>query len=217
MDINILNLLGAYSAIFILLISSLIFIFRLLDKQTVEFWLGIAFILSSIPLIYLIITAPQLDRPNAGYPIIPGKSWWLKAGILSIVEITTIIFYAILILNVHPFVYWDFILGLSVINLVLGFDLRGIVSGYPSEAEWLLKKLGMKSIGHIFSAEKKNEGLIQQGIDKCNNCRFCLMVCPKGAFAVVGKMDIRVRKRSECFACNACVTQCAENALELED
>ena len=114
------------------------------------------------------------------------------------------------------FVYWKVMLGITVINLTLGFDLKGIVSGYPSEAEWLMKKLGMKSFGHIFSAEKQIEGLIQQDIDKCNNCRVCLMVCPKGVFDIVDGKNIRIMNRSECFACNACVTQCTEDALLLE-
>jgi len=152
----------------------------------------------------------------AGYPIIPGNSGWLKAGVFSIIEIISIVLYTYFILKMPAFVYWKVMLGITVINLTLGFDLKGIVSGYPSEAEWLMKKLGMKSFGHIFSAEKQIEGLIQQDIDKCNNCRVCLMVCPKGVFDIVDGKNIRIMNRSECFACNACVTQCTEDALLLE-
>lgn len=152
----------------------------------------------------------------AGYPIIPGGSGWLKAGIFSIIEIIAIALYTILILKMPVFTHWKIMLALGIINLMLGFDLKGIVAGYPSEAEWLMKKLGMKSFGHIFSAEKQNEGLIQQEINKCNNCRMCLMVCPKGVFDIIEK-NIRIKNRLECFACNACVTQCAENALILKN
>jgi len=67
MDIDKLNLLGAYTAIFILSISSLIFICRLLNQQTTEYWLGVGFILTFVPLIYLIITASQLERPALYY------------------------------------------------------------------------------------------------------------------------------------------------------
>ncbi len=150
----------------------------------------------------------------AGYPIIPKKSGWLKAGVFSIIEIIAIALYTFLILKMPAFTYWEIMLGLSAVNLWLGFDLKGIVAGSQSEAEWLMKKIGMKSFGHIFSAEKQNEGLIQQDINKCNNCRICLMVCPKGVFDIVEK-NIRIKNRLECFACNACVTQCAENALLL--
>jgi len=151
----------------------------------------------------------------AGFPILPGKSGWLKAGLLSIIEIVAIAFHATFILQIPAFANWQFMLGLTGINLMLGFDLKGIVAGYPSEAEWLMKKLGVKSLGHLLSAHKQVDGLIQQDIDKCNDCRMCLMVCPKGVFDVVDKKKVRIQRQSECFACNACVTQCAENALQL--
>ncbi len=64
MDIIKLNQLGAYVAIFILLTTIFIFIFRLLNLQIEEYWMGIAFMLSAIPLVYLIITAVQFDRPT---------------------------------------------------------------------------------------------------------------------------------------------------------
>jgi len=152
----------------------------------------------------------------AVYPIIPGKSGWLKAGVFSIIEIIAIALYTFFILKMPVFAHWKIMLAISIINLMLGFDLRGIVAGYPSEAEWLMKKLGMKSFEHIFSAVKQSEGLIQQDINKCNNCRICLMVCPKGVFDIVEK-NIRIKNRLECFACNACVTQCEENALILKN
>ncbi len=193
-----------------------------------EMLLSMNFIIWVALALITLIVAPKMILPAsiyfwltgfilyAGYPIIPGKSGWLKAGVLSIIEILTIALYSFFILKMPLFSNWGIMVALSVINLTLGFDLRGIVAGYPSEAEWLMKKLGMKSFGHIFSAEKQNEGLIQQDINKCNNCRICLMVCPKGVFDIAENKDIRIKNRSECFACNACVTQCPENALILK-
>ena len=102
------------------------------------------------------------------------------------------------------------------INMWLGFDLRGIVAGLPSEAEWLMHQLGMSSFGHIFSAEAFKAGNINQDINKCNNCRICLMVCPMGVFEAVDKNKIRIQKKKECFSCNACVAQCPKTALFLE-
>jgi len=64
MDIHKINLLGAYLAIFILLTGSLIFIFRLLNQQTAEYWTGIAFMITIIPLIYLIYTSAQYRRSS---------------------------------------------------------------------------------------------------------------------------------------------------------
>jgi len=151
----------------------------------------------------------------AGFPLIPGKSGWLKAALFSAIEIIAIGLYSAFALNIPALALWKLMLGLSAINLMLGFDLKGIVAGYPSEAEWLMKKLGMKSFGHIFSAEKQGEGKIWQDVGKCTDCRICLMVCPKGVFDVVGEKSIRITNRQECFACNACVTQCPEDALSL--
>lgn len=175
----------------------------------------------------LLFTAPKVFLPMsiyfwltgillyAGFPLIPGKSGWLKAGVLSVIEIAAIAAYSLSVVQLPVLTFWRTMLGLSAINIWLGFDLKGIVAGYPSEAEWLMKRLGFKSFGHMFSAEKLSEGKIHQDIDKCTNCRDCLMVCPKGVFGIFGKKDIRIKNRSECFACNACVTQCLENALQL--
>ena len=151
----------------------------------------------------------------AGFPLIPGKSGWLKAAILSGIEIILISMFSVFILNMPVFSHWKTMIIVSVINIWLGFDLRGIVAGNPSEAEWLMHKLGMASFGHIFSAEAFSSGRIRQDVNRCNNCRVCFMVCPKGVFGIIDKSRIRIQKQLECFACNACVTQCAEEALFL--
>jgi len=67
MDIYKLNQLGAYLAIFILLTSSLIFVFRLSNQQTAEYWTGIAFMLTAIPIIYLIYSSKNIERPVLYY------------------------------------------------------------------------------------------------------------------------------------------------------
>jgi ubiquinone/menaquinone biosynthesis C-methylase UbiE/NAD-dependent dihydropyrimidine dehydrogenase PreA subunit len=151
----------------------------------------------------------------AGFPVIPGRSGWLKAVILSVIELVTIAMFSVFILHMPIFSHWKIMIIVSAINIWLGFDLRGIVAGNPSEAEWLMHKLRMGSFGHIFSSGVFSSGKIQQDINKCNNCRICLMVCPKGVFATVDKNKIRVQKQVECFACNACIKQCAEGALSL--
>ncbi|NOY86994.1 MAG: methyltransferase domain-containing protein [Deltaproteobacteria bacterium] len=151
----------------------------------------------------------------AGFPLIPGKSGWLKAAVLSGIEVILISMFSIFILNMPVFSHWKTMIIVSVINIWFGFDLRGIVAGNPSEAEWLMHKLGMASFGHIFSAEAFSSGRIRQDVNRCNNCRVCFMVCPKGVFGIIDKSRIRIQKQLECFACNACVTQCAEEALSL--
>lgn len=152
----------------------------------------------------------------AGFPLIPGKSGWLKAAILSVVEVIAIAVYSVFILHVPTLSHWGTMIIVSAINIWLGFDLRGIVAGNPSEAEWLMYKIGMSSFGHIFSARVLSFGRIQQDVNKCDNCRICFMVCPKAVFEFVDKDKIRVQKGWECFACKACVTQCPKEALSLE-
>lgn len=151
----------------------------------------------------------------AGFPVIPGKSGWLKAGSISILEVIAIALYSVFVLQETALSYWKMMITVSVINIWLGFDLRGIVAGNPSEAEWLMHKLGMTSFGHIFSAGAFKSDKIRQDVNLCNNCRACLMVCPKGVFETEDGNRIIVKKRWECFACSACVTQCPENALSL--
>ena len=152
----------------------------------------------------------------AGFPLIPGKSGWLKAAILSLMEVIGIAIFSVFMINMPMFSHWKIMIIVSAINIWLGFDLRGIVAGNPSEAEWLMHKLGMNSFGHLFSTGVFSPGKIHQDVNNCNNCRICLMLCPKGVYGIVDKNKIRIQKQWECFACNACVTQCSEDALSLK-
>lgn len=67
MDINKINLLGAGLAVFIIAICISIFVVRLNNLPKVEYWLGVLFLLSAIPLIYMIFTANQFQRPAIYY------------------------------------------------------------------------------------------------------------------------------------------------------
>ena len=67
MDIYRLNILGAFVAIFILLTSSLIFIFRLTNQQAAGYWTGTAFMLTAIPIVYLIYLSTNFERPTLYY------------------------------------------------------------------------------------------------------------------------------------------------------
>ncbi len=64
MEIEKLNILGAYVAVFILSTSILIFVFRLTNQQVVEYWMGVAFMLSIIPMVYLIYSSTYIERPK---------------------------------------------------------------------------------------------------------------------------------------------------------
>ena len=64
MDVNKLNVFGAYIAILIMTTGILIFAFRMARNEAAEYWTGILFMLSAIPLIYLLFTAFTIDRPT---------------------------------------------------------------------------------------------------------------------------------------------------------
>ncbi len=67
MDIDRLNLLGASISIIILITCSLIFISRLSGYRSVEYYLGILLLLTALPMLYLLYSAIQLNRPVIYY------------------------------------------------------------------------------------------------------------------------------------------------------
>ncbi len=71
------NLLGALTAIAFFVSAILFFTFRLLEKPQYENWIGYFEFLLVIPLIYLLIQAPQLERPALYYIQIGCMLAWL--------------------------------------------------------------------------------------------------------------------------------------------
>lgn len=67
MDLNKANYLGTIIGFTILVTSNLIFIFRLLGFSKIEYWTGVIFILTSLPIIYLLIKANEHQRPAIYY------------------------------------------------------------------------------------------------------------------------------------------------------
>ena len=67
MDVGRMNLIGAIISLLILVSCCLIFVFRLSNMKAHEYWIGIVFILTAIPLTYLLFTAKQCNRPTIYY------------------------------------------------------------------------------------------------------------------------------------------------------
>ncbi len=67
MDIGRINLLGGVVAVFILTTLNLIFVFRLSNLPTLEYWLGVVFLITALPLIYVLLTANGFQRPTIYY------------------------------------------------------------------------------------------------------------------------------------------------------
>jgi len=57
------NLLGAVTAVVFYVSAILVFIFRLLGKPQYGHWIGYFEFLLAIPMIFLLLKAPQLGRP----------------------------------------------------------------------------------------------------------------------------------------------------------
>jgi hypothetical protein len=71
------NLIGAVTAIAFFMSAILVFAFRLLGISQYENWIGYFEFLLAIPLIYLLIQAPQLARPALYYIQIGCMLAWL--------------------------------------------------------------------------------------------------------------------------------------------
>ena len=77
-----LNLLGALCAIWIYVFSILVFIARLNDRPRLESSFGIISFISAIPLIYLLITAPQHNREVLYYIQVGLMLLWILVEII---------------------------------------------------------------------------------------------------------------------------------------
>jgi len=71
------NLLGAIVAVTFYISAILVFIFRLMGQPRFEGWLGYFEFLLGVPMIYLLMKAPQLERPALYYLQIGLMLAWL--------------------------------------------------------------------------------------------------------------------------------------------
>mgnify|MGYP001331177694 CR=1 FL=1 len=76
------NLLGAITAIAFFASAILVFTFRLVGKPQYGHWIGYFEFLLAIPMIFLLLKAPQLERPALYYIQIGCMLAWLVAEAL---------------------------------------------------------------------------------------------------------------------------------------
>lgn len=76
------NVLGAVTAVLFFISAILVFVFRLLGKPQWGYWLGYFEFLLAIPLVYLLVRAPQLQRPWLYYVQIGCMLLWLAVEAL---------------------------------------------------------------------------------------------------------------------------------------
>lgn len=72
-----MNLLGAVTAITFIASAILVFVFRLLGKPQYGYWIGYFEFILAIPMIFLLLKAPQLERPALYYIQIGCMLAWL--------------------------------------------------------------------------------------------------------------------------------------------
>jgi hypothetical protein len=77
-----LELIGAVVTFVIFIFSILVFVFRLLGKMDWAKAMGIVVLLMSIPLVYLLITAPQAERGGLYYIQIGFMLLWMLVTLL---------------------------------------------------------------------------------------------------------------------------------------
>ena len=151
----------------------------------------------------------------AGFPFFPGKSGWAKAITLAGLEVLCIALLSVFILGQPYWAHWGWMIAASAMTIWLGFDLRGSVGANPSEAEYLVTRLGIKSIGKVFTSRGEKSGVVQKDESKCTNCQMCIGVCPSGVFSLSKNGGVLMNNPSKCFTCNACIKQCPADAFHI--
>lgn len=71
------NLLGAIVAVAFFVSANLVFIFRLLGRPQVGHWIGYFEFFLAVPLVFLLLKAPQLERPAIYYIQVGCMLAWL--------------------------------------------------------------------------------------------------------------------------------------------
>jgi hypothetical protein len=71
------NFIGAITAIAFFVSAILVFVFRLLGKPQYGYWIGYFEFLLAIPLTFLFVRAPQLERPTLYYIQVGCMLAWL--------------------------------------------------------------------------------------------------------------------------------------------
>lgn len=146
-------------------------------------------------------------------PYIPGRLGWTQA--LLSAGVVVLGWGALDWIRLgDPLGHWGWYLATVGLFMMAGLDLAGITTARKSDPELLLSRLGIKSIGLLYS--EKEIGTISLERDRCTGCGTCREICPVGVF---GDLDEAKRTtfddRDACFNCGACVKQCPEDVLAI--
>jgi ferredoxin len=104
------------------------------------------------------------------------------------------------------------------VALVLGFDLEGTspLRAGATVGYWAARWPGVLKAWRLIGYELEPPFTLAVDVERCNGCRTCVEVCPKGVYELY-RLDSRQRSRvarmAACEQCTACVKQCPEQAI----
>lgn len=109
-------------------------------------------------------------------------------------------------------------LGVLGVALALGFDLDGAtpLNAGDTMVFWGRKWPVVLDIFAKFGIEHEQYFTVQVDPERCNGCKTCEQVCPKGVFEFYrlnGKQKSRATAIDSCERCTACVKQCPNHAI----
>jgi len=110
------------------------------------------------------------------------------------------------------------VVGLLGVALVLGFDLEGTspLRAGATVGYWAARWPGVLKAWRLIGYELEPPFTLEVDAERCNGCRTCVEVCPKGVYdlyRVDGRQRSRVARMADCEQCTACVKQCPEEAI----
>lgn len=143
--------------------------------------------------------------------LIPGETGWAQAFVFA--ALVVLVWGGVDWIRLgDPLAHGGWLLATVAIFFAAGFDLAGTVSPRESDAEMLVRRLGVKRIGSVFS--ERTLGKTGVDGDRCGGCGTCREICPVGVFGdpdAAGKTTLH--DPDACFGCGACVKQCPTGAL----
>ncbi len=118
--------------------------------------------------------------------------------------------------------------GILVVALVLGFDLEGTspLEAGATVSYWAARWPGVLKLWRLVGYELELPFTLRVDVDRCQGCKTCVAVCPKGVFELYrldgaacngqAEQKSKVAYMAACEQCTACVKQCPERAIVAE-
>jgi len=149
---------------------------------------------------------------------IPGPVGMVKVLLLGLAGVAGVVAWGLTLGNWGTGLLVGWSLGILGVALVLGFDLEGTspLEAGATVGYWAARWPGVLKAWSWIGYELERPFALQVDAERCQGCRTCVAVCPKGVYELYrleGKQKSRVAHMAECEQCTACVKQCPEGAI----